>query len=233
MYRAGAILYRGRLRTKLRCTAVDAAREGEFQMALGVSLDVPGYSGRGLAVNLGSRIRITDVRGSQIGDLFALVRDDPHEYLCTARTRALTQRLFPTLGQQFFTNRYRPIPTLISDQSPGIHDTLFASCDPGLHELLGGGADHPNCHENFLAVASELGIDLGFVPGPVNLFQNTPVRSDGGLAAKRAPTKAGDYVDLRAELDLYLILTACSVDTGVDINGGESTPLRIEVFNSP
>jgi uncharacterized protein YcgI (DUF1989 family) len=213
-------------------TAVDAACEGEVQMAPSVSLEVPGYSGRGVAVDRGSRIRITDVRGSQIGDLFALVRDDPHEYLCTARTRALTQRLFPTVGQQFFTNRYRPILTFVSDESPGIHDTLFASCDPGLHELLGGGADHPNCHENFLAVASELGIDLGFVPGPVNLFQNTPVQSDGRLTAERAPAKAGDAVDLRAELDLYLILTACSVDIGVDINGGESTPLQIEVFDS-
>jgi uncharacterized protein YcgI (DUF1989 family) len=195
------------------------------------TLEVPGYSGRGVSVDAGSVIRITDVRGAQIADLFAVARDDLSEYLCTARTRALTQRLFPAVGQQFFTNRYRPILTFLSDRSPGIHDTLFASCDPGLHYLLGGGYDHPNCHENFLATAKDLGIDLGFVPGPVNLFQNTPVQPDRSLGAARAPTKAGDYVELRAELDLHLIVTACSVDTGVDINGGESTPLRIELFD--
>ena len=202
-------------------------------MTLLATIEVPGYAGRGLAVDAGCTIRVTDVEGSQIGDLFALVRADPTEYLCTARTRALTQRLFPSVGQQFFTNRYRPILTFVADCSPGVHDTLFASCDAGLHELLGGGASHPSCHANFLDAARSLGIDAADVPAPVNLFQNTPVRPDGTLGAERAPTRPGDHVELRAELDLYLVLTACSVDTGVDINGGESTPLRIEVFAAP
>ena len=196
------------------------------------TVEVPGYSGRGISAAAGSKIRVTDVEGAQICDLFALVRTDPMEFLCTARTRALTQRLFPAVGQQFFTNRYRPILTFVADRSPGVHDSLFASCDPGLHALLGGGASHPNCHENFLAAARELGLDLSWVPGPVNLFQNTPVQSDGSLGAERASSRPGDNVEFRAELDLYLVLTACSVDTGVDINGGKSTPLRVDVFTS-
>ena len=205
-------------------------RCGRGALALVETVEVPGYSGRGISVAAGSRIRVTDVEGAQICDLFALVQADPTEFLCTARTRAVTQRLFPAVGQQFFTNRYRPILTFLADHSPGVHDSLFASCDPGLHALLGGGESHANCHENFLAAVRELGIDMSSVPGPVNLFQNTPVRSDGSLGAERAPTQPGDHVEVRAELDLYLIVTACSVDTGVDINGGKSTPLRVDVF---
>jgi hypothetical protein len=33
-------------------------------------------------------------------------------------------------------------------------------------------------------------------------------------------------------LDIILVLTACSVDTGVDINGGKSTRLRLEISES-
>jgi uncharacterized protein YcgI (DUF1989 family) len=194
-------------------------------------VEVPGYAGRGVSVDAGLTIRITSVEGCQIGDLFALCREDPSEYLCTARTRALNQRLFPAVGQQFFTNRYRAILRFLTDHSPGIHDTLYASCDPGLHQLLGAPADHASCHQNFLRAAHELGLELDDVPGPVNLFQNTPVRPDGTLGAEPAPSEPGDYVELRVELDAYIILTACSVDTGVDINGGRSTPLLLEVLD--
>jgi uncharacterized protein YcgI (DUF1989 family) len=51
------------------------------------------------------------------------------------------------------------------------------------------------------------------------------------LGAEPAPSEPGDYVELRVELDAYIILTACSVDTGVDINGGRSTPLLLEVLD--
>jgi len=193
-------------------------------------VQVPGYSGRAVPVDAGSIVRVTDVCGSQVADLFAIARGTSGEYLCTARTRAVTLRLFPQVGQQFVTNLYRPILTFISDHSPGKHDTLFASCDPGLHWLLGAAAPHPNCHENFLQAIREVGVDLDLVPGPVNLFQNTPVQADGTLGVERAPTQAGDYVEFRVELDAYLVVTACSVDTAVDINGGKSTPLLVEVF---
>ena len=197
-----------------------------------ITIDVPPYSGRGLSVAAGSIIRVTDVEGAQIGDLFALVQADPNEFLCTARTRVMTRRLFPAVGQQFFTNRYRPILTFLADHSPGVHDSLFACCDPGLHELLGGGPSHPNCHDNFIGATRALGLEVNNVPGPVNLFQNTPVAPDGTLDAECAPTQPGDSVEFRAELDIYLVLTACSVDTGVDINGGKSTPLRIDISSA-
>ena len=190
---------------------------------------VPGYSGKGLRVAAGSLIRITDVEGCQVGDLFALPQADPREYLCTARTRALNARLFPAVGQQFVTNEYRPILTFVADHSPGIHDTLYMTCDPGTYRRYGL-QGHPNCYENYLKAAKELGIATGYVPGPVNLFQNTPVQPDGTIKVGRSPTKAGDYVDLRAEMDVYLILTACSFDVTPDFIGGKSTPLQIDVF---
>ena len=193
------------------------------------AIEIPGYAGDGIVVRAGSTIRIVDVEGAQICDLFALVRSDPKEYLCTARTRAATRRLFPEVGQQFLSNLYRPMLSFLEDQSPGVHDSLFASCDPGLYEILGDRPSHPNCHENFLRAARSLGLNPEFVPGPVNFFQNTPVQSDGALGAERTPTQAGDYVELRAECDIYLVVTACSVDVGVEINGWKSTPLRVEI----
>ena len=192
-------------------------------------IQVPGYEGRGLAVEQGATVRITDVEGCQVGDLFAISQEDKDEYLCSSRSRSVNQRLFPKAGEQFFSNRYRPILTFLRDNSPGIHDTLYEACDPGLYERLGA-KDHPSCHENFLKAVEALGLDFDFVPGPVNLFQNTPVGLDGELIVGASPTEAGDYVEFRAEMPLYLILTACSFDLDDIFIGGTSTPLLIEVF---
>jgi uncharacterized protein YcgI (DUF1989 family) len=194
------------------------------------SLAIPGYSGRGIPVQAGSAIKVINVEGTQVGDMFALLQSDPGEFLDTARTRLLTRRLFPEVGQQFYSNRYRPLLTFLADTSPGIHDSLYAACDTGLHEILGAGSNHANCHDNFLSAVRDLNLDLQHVPGPVNLFQSTPVSEDGFLSGKPSPALAGDYVELRVEEDIFFVLTACSVDVGSDINGGKSTALHIDVI---
>lgn len=191
---------------------------------------VPGYSGRGIWIERDSIIRVTDIEGCQVGDLFAFAAADHTEYLCTGRTREVTKRLFPEVGQQFYTNYYHPILTFLRDNSPGIHDALYPACDPALYRLLPDEHDHPSCHQNYLDESEKLGISLGFVPGPVNLFQNSPVKEGGTLHEGPALTKPGDHVELKSEMDLLLILTSCSYDVDPIFIGGVSTPLLIEVF---
>ena len=128
------------------------------------TLDIAGYFGGGIEVSVGSTIRLTDIEGQQVADLLALVKSDPGEYLCTARTRALTQRLFPAVDQFFFTNLCRPILKFVSDQTPGVHDSLFVSCDPGLHEKrackpprkLVGSNEEARCGRSLCASAGQL-----------------------------------------------------------------------------
>ena len=88
---------------------------------------------------------------------------------------------------------------------------------------------HANCHESYLEAMKKLGVDDHFVPAPVDFYQNTPTNSDGTLEAATALTAPGDYVEPQAQVDFLLIVTACSVDEGSDINDGISTPLRVDV----
>jgi hypothetical protein len=67
-----------------------------------------------------------------------------------------------------------------------------------------------------------------FVPEPLNLFQNTPPDADGVLVIGPAASEPGDHVLLRAEVDLVIVLTACSYDLG-NANGEECTELLIEL----
>lgn len=196
-------------------------------------IKVPGYEGRALKVSAGVFIRVTDVCGTQIGDMFVLSEHTPDERLSPSETRSVTWKMFPTIGECFYTNRRRPILKLVEDGSPGIHDMLFSPCDQPMFEEVGFNGPHANCHDNYLNSVAGLGINDGAVPDPVNLFQNTPLRSGGILASEPTQTKAGDYICFKAEMDLIFVLTACSVDIGLNLpNGVKSTPLLIELLES-
>ena len=132
------------------------------------TLEVPGYSGKGIGVAVGSLIRVTDVQGTQIGDVFAVSQKEHSEFLSPSVTRAVHSRLFPKVGDVFWTNAHQPILTFVEDHSPGIHDMLFACCDRQLFEALGVEGYHANCRDNYLGAAAEFGIGHGIVPDPVN-----------------------------------------------------------------
>ncbi len=194
---------------------------------------VPAYDGRAVAVSKGQLIRITDIEGKQVGDLFALVRESPQIYLDTFRSRTGNRKLFPAVGEQFVTLKREPILTFLSDHSPGVHDMLYATCDYQTYKRQGFD-DHPNCNQNFLDAVSEAGLaGYTWAPGPVNIFQNSTVAADGkSIVTAGTLTKAGDFLEFRAEQDIWLVLTACSYDIG-DFIGGKSKPLKIEVFDGP
>ena len=176
-------------------------------------------------------MRVIDVEGEQVGDLFAFCADDISEYLSAEHTRVAAGRLFPKPGEAFVTNRRRPILTLESDGSPGVHDMLVAACDPSRYALLGVQGWHPSCQENLLEAMRALGHPRVEVPQPVNLFQNTPFDEQGVFRFQPARSKAGDSVTFRAELDCIVVLSACPQDI-VPINGAGPTSLALEITAS-
>ena len=56
----------------------------EADSNLVATVQVPGYSSRAVPIDAGNIVRVTDVFGSQVADLFAIARDTSGEYLCTA-----------------------------------------------------------------------------------------------------------------------------------------------------
>lgn len=81
------------------------------------SRDIAAQSGGWTEVKRGERVRIIDVEGSQIADTFAVSSADKSEFLSVQNTRAALRRLFPKIGEAFYTNRMRPILTLVEDTS--------------------------------------------------------------------------------------------------------------------
>jgi hypothetical protein len=193
-------------------------------------IHVPAREGRAVRLDAGRRFRVIDPEGGQVADTWAFVADDPREFHSAQHTRVHVNRLFPKAGEHFVTNRRRPVLLLEEDNTPGIHDMLCAACDPERYEGLGVEGWHASCQENLQNALREIGVEPPpFAPQPINLFMNTPAGADGAIDWLPAPTKAGDHVVMRAELDLVLAVSACPQDI-VQINEQKPGPVEIELL---
>jgi uncharacterized protein len=193
------------------------------------TIEVPAREGRAVRVQGGTAFRIVDVEGSQVADLFAFNAADVSEYHSAMHTRAAVSRLFPLVGEAFWTNRRRPIMTLERDDTPAVHDMLIAPCDAERYEGLGVEGHHPSCTENLLNAMRGLGHDRICVPASINLFMNIPVGEDSSLGWDPAPTAAGDSITLRAAMDCIVVVSACPQDI-VPINARNPTSIAVEVL---
>jgi uncharacterized protein YcgI (DUF1989 family) len=107
---------------------------------------------------------------------------------------------------------------VVEDTTPGIHDTLLAACDRYRYEQLGCKDYHDNCTDNLAAALKGLGASTPETPAPLNLFMNIPV-SDGRYVDFLPPvSKPGQYIALRAKMDLIIAFSACPQDI-IPING--------------
>jgi uncharacterized protein YcgI (DUF1989 family) len=193
-------------------------------------IDVPAREGRGVRVAAGQRLRVIDVQGGQVADTFAFRADDVSEFHSAEHTRVHVNRLFPRPGEHFVTNHRRPILLLEEDSTPGVHDMLCAACDPERYTGLGVQGWHASCRENLKRAMAELGFDRIEVPQPINLFMNIPVGHGGALGWEPAPTRPGDFVTLRSEMDCLVVVSACPQDI-VPINDKDPTPVAIELLD--
>jgi len=195
-------------------------------------IDVPAGTGRAVRVRVGELIRVVDVAGGQVGDVFAFATDGSGEQHSAPHTRARTSRLFPAVGEPFLTDRRRPILTLVADTSPGRHDMLIAACDPQRYAELGA-PGHRSCAANLREALAAVGHPFhGPTPQPINVFMRIPVGTEGSLSWLPAPTAAGDAITFRAELDAVVAVSSCPQDL-VGINRGAPSPLAVEVLAGP
>jgi uncharacterized protein len=191
------------------------------------TLLVPPQSGRAIDVRESELVRVIDVEGQQVGDLWVIDANDHDRWLSTSHTRDRLERLFPRVGEQFTDQFGKPILEFVADGSPGKHDMLFPPCNRWLYEREGL-LDHPNCLDNFVAAAASVGVFLPVVPDPVNVFQNSDPAPDGTLNVNTAASRPGDSASFRAMRDVLVVLTACAVDHW-PTNSRRCTPLELQI----
>ncbi|KAI1026559.1 hypothetical protein LB503_013347 [Fusarium chuoi] len=178
---------------------------------------------QGLALPLkqGQSLQVINTHGKQVVDFWAFDPKDSYEYLLMSHTRAMLSSISSRKGSKLYSSRRKPILTLVDDTTPGIHDLLFRACDAERYRQLGAVGYHDSCHDNMYKALKEFpGIKVmdDWVPDPLNLFMNVAVDHHGGIDIRAPTSDKGQYVILRAEVDLVVVMSACPQDM-VNVNG--------------
>ncbi len=179
----------------------------------------------GTAVTLakGQVIKVINTYGSQVLDTWAFSRADVREFMSMEHSRSFNSKIMLDLGDSYVSDRRRPMLTVAADTSPGIHDTLLCACNNYIYQEQGCREYHRNCSDNLHEALGEKGLKIAFTPGPLNLFMNIPVNPDHSISRLPPVSRAGDYVKLRADMDLVVVFSACPQDMS-PINGADETP---------
>jgi uncharacterized protein YcgI (DUF1989 family) len=188
--------------------------------------EIPARSGKAVPLRKGMAVKLVNTCGSQVVDTWALACLDTTEHLSVEHTRRMLFRLFPAKGDTLYSSRRAAMLMLEDDTSPGLHDMLLACCDKWLYKFYGCPPGHANCRDNFLAALFEAGFDAHIVPNPVNFWMNIPVRDDSRIALATPLSKPGDFIVLRALMDVVVVFSACPMDV-TNINGDDKTPREV------
>lgn len=179
---------------------------------LGETYTVPARCGRAVRLKAGEVIKIVNTHGTQVCDTWLFNSEDLSEFLSMEHARAHCNSIIPKAGDELFSNRRRSIGTLLTDTSPGIHDTLMAACDLHRYTNLGVVGYHDSCADNMRLALAAIGLRSHEVPQPFNLWMNIPVKPDYSVEWLPPVSKAGDYVEIRAEMDVVVVMSACPQD---------------------
>ncbi|MET1028801.1 MAG: urea carboxylase-associated family protein [Dongiaceae bacterium] len=190
---------------------------------------IPARRGRAARLTQGQQVKIINTHGKQVVDTWAFNTEDLHEFMSMEHSRATMLTVFPKVGDIFLTNHRRPILTITEDTTPGIHDTLIAACDKHRYKQLGASGYHESCTENLGLALRELGFEPPETPSPLNLFMNVPVSAEGKLAFKPPVSSPGQYITLRAEMDLIIVFSACPQDM-IPVNDLKPTDAHFSVM---
>jgi hypothetical protein len=174
-------------------------------------------------------VKVINTHGTQVVDTWAFVASDLHEFMSMAHTRPHIGHIIPKVGDIFYSNHRRPILTLLEDTSPGLHDTIIAACDRYRYKFLGVEGYHDNCTDNLHAALAALGLTPPAVPSPLNLWMHIPVDAQGRIDFLPTVVQPGDYVLLRAELDVIMAFSACPQDI-LPINNSRPVEAHFQVI---
>ena len=188
-------------------------------------LVVPAGEARLFRVAAGESFEVVSPHGGQVADLWAFCAADPAEFVSAAHTRVHIGRLTPGVGDTLVTDRRRPALTLVADTSGGAHDLLLPACDRHRYALLGHIGPHRTCADNLREALEGAGLPPAS-PQPFNLFERVRLEASGALTIEPPLCPPGGLVQLRAETELVVVVSACPQDL-LPTNGADCRPKPI------
>ncbi|MHB8247508.1 MAG: urea amidolyase associated protein UAAP2 [Acidithiobacillus sp.] len=177
--------------------------------------------------------RILDLEGNQAVDTLFYNAHDPSERYSAVDTIRAQSNLYLTAGSRLLSSEGNTLMTIIADTC-GRHDTIGGACSAESNSVRYGIEKKfmHNCRNSFLHALGHCAchMDKRELTSNVNFFMNVPVTEDGALTFADGISASGKYVELRAEMDVIVLISNCP-QLNNPCNAYNPTPVRLLIWN--
>lgn len=230
-------------------TNLAAAVARRTEAGLLESVVVPPRAAVCVDVKAGHFVRILSIEGAQVGDLNIWNTHNIEERFYSGKTRALHGTHVST-GDSLWSNfpYMRPLANITCDtldwygfdeDGGSVHDVIGTRCDPYTERLLSDEEYHNCCHSNLTrALADHFSLNLDeaemHVHDVMNVFMLTGfTKETHQYFMKASPVRPGDFIELEAQTDITIGLSACPGGDCGDKHSSDAAdcfPLQIDTY---
>lgn len=193
-----------------------------------VNAGVPFYH----VVKKGQIMRIVDSKGCQAVDTLFYNASNHEERYSANDTIREQGSIFITTGTKLISTDDNVMLEVIADTC-GNHDTLGGHCSAESNTVRFGHDKKymHSCRDNYLYAIGELEMSPRDLTNNINFFMNVPVEEDGHLAIVDGISRGGDFVDLKAKMDVLVVISNCP-QLNNPCNGFNPTPIQIIIWEA-
>ena len=180
-------------------------------------------------IKAGQTLRIIDIEGQQVADFVAWKQGDLDEYQHVVYTNFAHQKWKIGANDKLYSNHMNAMWSITEDDCEN-HYMGGAFCSWDLYTFLGDKPQH-GCRDRLLEEIKQ----HDMIPQHLreiscfNIFMNVAYDSDGTWEIRTPTTKAGDHIDLKAEMDMLWAVSVCNDPWS---NGEKPTPMRFELYDA-
>ena len=185
-------------------------------------------------IKKGQSVRILDLEGNQAVDTLFYNADDGDERYSANDTIREQGNIYLTTGTQLMSSAGNVMLGITADTC-GRHDTLGGACSAESNTVRYALDKHHmhSCRDSFLLKLAEWdnGMDKRDLSSNINFFMNVPVTPEGGLSFEDGISEAGRYVEMRAEMDILILISNCP-QLNNPCNAYNPTPVEVLVWDT-
>jgi len=189
---------------------------------------IPAREYSAFTIRQGRTLRFVDIEGKQVPDLVCFNERDLTEHLNMGNSLLLNKRRELRQGDVLYSVACNPMMSIVGYSNEESY-AYGPMCSEELNRIRYGVPGTRNCRNNFAMALAPHGFNQRQIPNAFVPFMRVEVEPDGSMEIKEPTTRAGDFYDLRAEMDLLVAVSNCPQERN-PCNGFKPTPMGMIIY---
>lgn len=178
---------------------------------------IPAGEGKSFVVRKGQVVSFIEIEGKQMADIVFLNAHDYKESFHAGWSAALNMMMgegdMKKISKLYSKPPRDNVMLTVVDDATGVHLAWNGGrCSRKVYEQFFNMPGHRNCQDNLAEALAPYGLDEDDVPDVFNAFMNAQGFAEGRFDTLEPVTEKGDYISMRAEMDLLVGVSACPFD---------------------